>query len=90
MTSSIIQRVLVTEKSAMMQAAGKYVFVVEPKATKSEIKKALKSLYKVDVISIRTLHEQPLRRRYRGVLKLKQAPKKAIVTLKEGQKIDTL
>ncbi len=85
---SIIKKIVVTEKSARAHEAGKYTFHVNSAATKNEIKKAVKSLYKVDAVSVRTLNEQPLRRRYRGKLSLKQANKKAIVTLKEGQKID--
>ena len=85
---TFIKQLLVTEKAANLQAQNKYVFVVEQKATKSEIKKAVKELYKVDAIAVRTIRQQPVRRRYRGVLSLKQAPKKAIVTVKAGQKID--
>jgi large subunit ribosomal protein L23 len=88
MDISIIKKVVVTEKSARANEAGKYTFHVSEDATKSEIKKALRTLYKVDVLSIRTITQQPIRRRYRGQMTLKKAGKKAIVTLKEGQKID--
>jgi large subunit ribosomal protein L23 len=81
---------LVTEKATNLATAGKYIFLVERSATKTDIKKAVKDLYKVDVIAIRTLNQQPIRRRYRGRLVLKLAPKKAIVTVKEGQKIDMI
>jgi large subunit ribosomal protein L23 len=88
MNISPVKKMLVTEKASILSAAGKYVFLVEPSATKTDIKKAMKELYKVDVINVRTLRQQPMRRRYRGKLVLKQAPKKAIVTVKAGQKID--
>lgn len=88
MKSSVIKQILVTEKAAREQGSGKYTFLVESKATKNEIKKAVKELYKVDAIKISTLRQPSVRRRYRGQVSLKQAPKKAVVTLKSGQKID--
>ncbi len=89
MQRAIIQKIHVTEKTSRLQEQGQYVILVDPAATKNEIKKALKADYKVDVVKITTLRMQAVRRRYRGKLSLKQSPKKAMVTLKEGQKIET-
>lgn len=88
MKSSTIKQILVTEKASMQQAMGKYTFLVDSNATKNEIKKAVKELYKVDAVAVTTLNQQPIRRRYKGLVAMKEQPKKAVVTLKEGQKID--
>lgn len=84
----LIKHRIITEKATLLSEQGKYVFLVQRKATKSEIKKAIKDLYKVDAVAVTTINQQPRRTRYRGKESLKQQDKKAIVTLKEGQKID--
>ena len=86
----LIKKPWVTEKAGMMNAAGKYVFMVQGYATKPEIKKAIKEIYKVDVVSVNVVNRPPKTKRLgRGGLKGSQeAYRKAIVTLKEGQKID--
>jgi large subunit ribosomal protein L23 len=84
----IIKRRLVTEKATLLAEMGKYAFLVNTKATKNEIKKAVKELYKVDAVSVTTINQQPRRTRYRGKETFKKQDKKAIVTLKEGQKIE--
>jgi ribosomal protein L23 len=42
----------------------------------------------VDVLAVTTIRQQPRRRRYRGRVTYKQQDKKAVVTVKEGQKIE--
>jgi large subunit ribosomal protein L23 len=86
--SPVIKRPVVTEKATFLQEGGKYVFIVRPDATKNEIKKAVKDTYKVDVVAVATIRQKPRRRRYRGRTTYKQQDKKAIVTLKKGQKIE--
>lgn len=84
----LIKRRIITEKATLLAEQGKYVFLVQRNATKNEIKKAVKEIYKVDATTVATIRQQPRRTRYRGKESLKQQDKKAIVTLKEGQKID--
>jgi large subunit ribosomal protein L23 len=84
----LIKRRLVTEKTSLLAEQGKYVFLVQTSATKNEIKKAVKDIYKVDAVAVTTINQRPRRTRYRGKESFKQQDKKAIVTLKEGQKID--
>jgi large subunit ribosomal protein L23 len=90
---NILIRPIVTEK--MERLSGKlnqYGFIVDEKANRLEIKKAVEELYGVTVDSINTI-------RYAGKLKTRYTRsgylvgrsnsfKKAIVTLKEGEKID--
>jgi large subunit ribosomal protein L23 len=85
----LIKKPWVTEKSTDLSTAGKYVFIVKPKATKPEIKKAIKEMYKVDAVAVNVLNRAPKRKRFGGAMKGQVGGyRKAIVTLKEGQKID--
>jgi len=90
---AIIIKPIVTEK---MTAAGeklnRYGFQVERTAGKVEIKKAVEEMYNVQVESVNTLIVAPKQKQRwtkSGLLRgEKQAYKKAIVTLKEGETID--
>jgi large subunit ribosomal protein L23 len=88
-TSFLIKKPWVTEKAGMMNADGKYVFIVQDGATKPEIKKAIKAIYNVDVIDVNVVNRPAKRKRFgRGLKGSQQGYRKAIVTLKDGQKID--
>lgn len=83
----IILKPIVTEKSMNLLADNKYTFLVDKKANKSEIKSAIESIFKVKVESVNTMNikGKPKRMgRYEGK---KPDRKKAVVTLKAGQKI---
>lgn len=77
----------ITEKSSLMQSQGKYVFVVSDRANKTEVSKAIRSMYKVDVEKVHMLNRKG------KILMSGRRPgrrsdvKKAIVTLKKGQTI---
>ena len=86
--SSIIIKPLITEKSTMLAESGKYAFVVASGATKNEIKKAIKEVYSVDAIGVNILNRHPKTKRFRNIPSLRGGFRKAIVTLKEGQKIE--
>lgn len=84
----LIKKPYITEKSTDLNKIGKYVFIVEPSATKNEVKKALKKIYGVDVVKIQTVSGPPKKKRFKNVRSVQMGYKKAIVTLKAGQKID--
>jgi len=85
----LIKKPWVTEKSTAMNAIGQYVFIVKPHATKPEIKKMIHTLYKVDVVSVNVVNRPLKRKRFGGTMKGgQQSYRKAVVTLKKGQKID--
>ncbi len=87
---AVVQRPLISEKSYAAVAAGKYVFRVRREANKREIARAVAEAFKVDVITVNTMRV-PGKERRRGRTRGFQADwKKAIVTLKEGQKIENL
>ena len=84
----LIKKPSITEKATRLNEEGKYVFIVEPRATKNEIKKAVKEQYKVDVTQVNVITIPPKKRRFRGLVGLRGGYRKAIVTLKDKQKID--
>ncbi len=89
MNSFVIKHPHITERSTDLQAEGKYVFMVASGASKPEIKKAVKAVYKVDAVAVNIINLPGKNKRFRGVLHGKpQGSRKAIVTLKKGQKID--
>lgn len=84
----LIQKPWITEKATALSESGKYVFIVKPAATKNEVKKAIREIYKVDVVAVRMIRTTGKPRRFRGVLGKTPDRKKAVVTVKAGQKID--
>ncbi len=72
----------------MQEPEGKYLFLVDKGASKTEIKKAVREIYKVDVKKVNTMILPGKLRRMRFQLGRTPDYKKAIVTLAEGQKIE--
>jgi large subunit ribosomal protein L23 len=85
----IIKSLLRTEKSSLEEPQGQYLFLVDNAANKLEIKHAVEKIYKVKVEAVNTLISPGKLKRVRYHLGRTADCKKAIVTLKEGQKIDT-
>jgi len=85
----IIRRPIVTEKGSILKEENnQLIFEVNLSANKSEIKKAVEKLFKVTVLSVRTQNRQGKRKRLGKSLGRRKHWKKAIVTLKEGNRID--
>lgn len=83
----VIKRPLITEKTSMLSEQGMYVFEVDRKATKTEIKAAVEKLFRVKVQSVNTAQCRGKARRTRlGVGKVPHW-KKAMVKLAAGEKI---
>ena len=80
----------ITEKASYLAEKNQYVFKVSKDANKIEIKKAIGDLFGVEVEKIRII-KVPKKRRRRGRIEgWKKGYKKAIVKIKEGQKIEIL
>ena len=75
---------VVSEKSYGLLDEGKYTFVVDPRANKTEIKIAVERVFGVKVDSVNTLNRQGKTRRTKFGLGKRKNTKRAIVTLKEG------
>ncbi len=81
---------ITTEKSTMLSDKAKYVFRIAPKATKVDVKKAIKAIYDADVDKVNITYIRPKTRLMRGrhtITKRRQS-KKAVVTIKDGKTID--
>ncbi len=83
----IVKYILRTEKGTVLEAKNKYLFCVDKKANKIEIKDAIEHIYRVNVERINTTVMPGKPKRVRFKAGLTPEWKKAIVTLKEGQKI---
>ena len=86
----LIKNPIITEKVTMISQLGKYAFRVAKQANKSEVKKAIEEIYKVKVVSVNVINAKPKKRRLGRTMGVRPGYKKAIVTLKEGQKLDIL
>ncbi len=75
---------VVSEKSYSLLDEGKYTFLVDPRANKTEIKIAVEQIFSVKVSSVNTLNRQGKTRRTRFGIGKRKDTKRAIVTLKEG------
>ena len=85
----IIKAPVVTEKSTKLnQDENKYVFKVDPKANKCEIKDAIEKIFKVKVVGISTINAKTKKKRVGRYSGLTNRYKKAVVTLSEGQTIE--
>ena len=83
----LIKKPWITEKAAAASAMRKYTFIVKNNATKNEVKKAVKELYKVDATSVNIINRGERKTGGARFPGHKPGFKKAIVTLKEGQSI---
>ena len=86
----LIQTASLTEKSSLLsEKLNKYVFRVSPRANKIQIKKAIETLFQKKVLSVNTCNYAGKKKRERTQnYGRKPHWKKAIVTLKEGEKIE--
>ena len=85
----IIKAPVVTEKSTKLnQDEQKYVFKVDPRANKYEIKNAIENIFKVKVVGVSTLNAKTKKKRVGRYSGLTNRYKKAIVTLADGETIE--
>ena len=84
----IIKSLVRTEKGTDLEKLNKYLFEVDTKANKIEIKQSIEEIYKVKVVNVNTMFKRGKLRRVRQNAGSTSPWKKAIVTLKEGDKIE--
>ena len=84
----IIKSMLRTEKATVLLPQNKYVFWVDKKANKIQIRQSVEEIYKVKVAAVNTTMQRGKLRRVRYVQGKSPDWKKAVVTLKEGSKIE--
>jgi len=80
----------VTEKATDLAGKNQYVFRIFPRANKSDVKKAIGKIFKVDVLRVRIINIPKKKRKFGKIKGFKEGYKKAIVRIREGQKIEVL
>ncbi len=89
--SDVLIAPILSEKSHIGSSEGIYIFKVNPRATKTEIKQAIEKFFSVDVVNVNTANVKgKLKGRYHFRKGHRASWKKAYVTLKEGQNIPDL
>ena len=86
---SIIKSPIMTEKSTNLNQYNKYSFFVSKNSNSIKIKQAMENIFKVKVIKVNTLINRGKIKSFKGSLGYKKDQKKAIVTLSEGNSIDS-
>ena len=86
----IVREPHISEKSTNLAENNKYVFKVYKKANKPEIKKSIEGIYGVDVVAVNVIKVPAKKRRLGRTEGFKKGYNKAVVTIKEGQKIEIL
>ena len=86
---SIIHKPLTTEKSTNLQQYNQYSFIVSKKSNSSEIKQAIEKIFKVKVTKINTSILRGKPKTFKGTFGYRKDVKKAIITLQEGNPIDS-
>ncbi len=85
---SIVKEPHISEKGTILTEKNKYVFRVYSNSNKPEIKKSVEGIYGVNVLSVNVVKIPPKKRRLGRTEGFKKGYNKAIVTIKEGQKIE--
>lgn len=88
-STTIIVKPLISEKATFeSDENNRYLFQVDKRATKSQIKVAVEELYKVKVVGVNTLRRKGQQRRSRHGFWTTSLVKHAMVKVKEGQRIE--
>lgn len=84
----LIRYPVISEKATILASQGKYVFNVDVKATKLQVKNAIEKIFNVAVTSVNTIKGHGKVKRFKGIMGKQNDYKKAVVTLAEGNQID--
>ncbi|MEA3295643.1 MAG: 50S ribosomal protein L23 [Patescibacteria group bacterium] len=87
---NILKHPYISEKASFLSKRNQYVFKVSQDAQKQDIKNAVEDIYKVDVLSANVIKVPKKKRKSGKTSGWRKAYKKAIVKIKQGQKIDIL
>ncbi len=85
--NAILRKPRITEKAYALNALNRYVFEVDGKASKPEVKRAVEASYSVHVVSVNMVRLPGRTRRFGRFVGTKSGVKKAIVQIKEGESI---
>ena len=85
----IIKKPITTEKSTNLQQFNQYSFIVSNNSNSSEVKKAIEMIFKVKVNKVNTSLLRGKGKTFKGIYGFRKDTKRAIVTLEEGNTIDS-
>lgn len=88
--SEVLLRPTITEKSTLLQEDGQYTFQVARKANKTMVKQAVEQNFNVTVTGVNITMNRGKRKRYGPRIKKRPDVKKAVVTLRPGDRIDLI
>jgi large subunit ribosomal protein L23 len=88
--NQVLVKPTITEKSTILQETGKYTFQVAPRANKVEIKAAVQKSFAVTVVDVNITKIHGKRKRYGPKLSKQPDFKKAVVTLRPGDRINII
>ncbi len=83
----VLRKPLITEKNTALQSQNKYLFKVADEANKPQVKEAVEKAFKVKVLSVNMITVPARTKRVGRHVAVIQPWKKAVVTLKPGDKI---
>jgi large subunit ribosomal protein L23 len=86
----VIKSPHISEKASYLAEQNQYIFEILPNYNKKEVKDAVEGIYGVDVLSVNMIKIPAKKRRLGRTEGFRKAYKKAIVKIKEGQKIEIL
>jgi large subunit ribosomal protein L23 len=85
----VLIKPVISEKSyGLLETEEKYTFLVRPDANKTQIKIAVEQVFNVKVTDVNTMNRQGKRKRTKGGFGKRKDTKRAIVTLREGDRIE--
>ncbi|HHE76766.1 MAG TPA: 50S ribosomal protein L23 [Candidatus Parcubacteria bacterium] len=87
---AVLESPHISEKATILSEGNEYVFKVNKRANKIEIKNAVEEVYGVDVVSVNIINIHKKRRRFGRYTGWRKGYKKAVVKLKKGQKIELI
>ncbi len=85
--NKVLVKPMISEAVMRAQELGKYTFKVTPSATKKEVALAVESLYNVTVRKVNIVNYKAQSKMFRGIKGSRKGYKKAIVSLRKGDKI---
>ena len=86
----VLLKPAITEKSTLLAESGKYTFVIAPEANKVQVKEAVEKNFNVTVLDVNITKQSGKRKRYGPRFKKLADIKKAVVTLKPGDRINLI
>ncbi|GMV94921.1 MAG: 50S ribosomal protein L23 [Candidatus Hydrogenedentota bacterium] len=87
----IVKRPIITEESTIQQQTrNQYVFQVDPRANKHQIRDAIELMFQVKVLAVNTMNYDGKQRRRGRTVGRRPHWKKAVVTLRQGDVIDLI